>query len=118
MSQSVRGLSRHSGRAKREPGIHNHDGCLWIPGLRQGAHPGMTGPNQFVWVAQPCSVPRQSGAFHKGLNLFYGAVLDSARTLDVSANEPHFVSKWIGLSRSASWLWVTGAFRFLAEDFQ
>jgi len=29
------------GRARREPGIHNHD-CLWIPGLRQEAHPGMT----------------------------------------------------------------------------
>jgi hypothetical protein len=26
----------------REPGIHNHDLGLWIPGLRQGAHPGMT----------------------------------------------------------------------------
>ncbi len=30
------------GRAEREPGIHNHDWGLWIPGLRQGAHPGMT----------------------------------------------------------------------------
>jgi hypothetical protein len=35
-----------------------------------------------------------------------------------SAIEPHIVTKWIGLSRSASWLWVTGAFRFLGEDFQ
>src|SRR5712671_128461 len=26
-----------------EPGIHNHDRGLWIPGLRQAAHPGMTG---------------------------------------------------------------------------
>src|ERR1700731_3686787 len=26
----------------REPGIHNHDWGLWIPGLRQVAHPGMT----------------------------------------------------------------------------
>src|SRR3954453_12699321 len=43
---------------------------------------------------------------------------DSARTLDDSAVEPHIISKWIGLSRSASWLWVTGAFRFLGEDFQ
>src|SRR5258708_37358701 len=25
-----------------EPGIHNHDWGLWIPGLRQAAHPGMT----------------------------------------------------------------------------
>jgi hypothetical protein len=25
-----------------EPGIHNHDWGLWIPGLRQEAHPGMT----------------------------------------------------------------------------
>jgi hypothetical protein len=24
------------------PGIHNHDRRLWIPGLRQEAHPGMT----------------------------------------------------------------------------
>jgi hypothetical protein len=38
--------------------------------------------------------------------------------LDDSAVEPHIISKWIGLSRSASWLWVTGAFRFLGEDFQ
>ena len=30
------------GRAEREPGIHNHDWRLWIPGLRQEAHPGMT----------------------------------------------------------------------------
>jgi hypothetical protein len=30
------------GRAAREPGIHNHDRRLWIPGLRQVAHPGMT----------------------------------------------------------------------------
>jgi hypothetical protein len=30
------------GRAPREPGIHNHDWGLWIPGLRQEAHPGMT----------------------------------------------------------------------------
>src|SRR6202022_1298406 len=26
----------------REPGIHNHDRGVWIPGLRQEAHPGMT----------------------------------------------------------------------------
>jgi hypothetical protein len=25
-----------------QPGIHNHDWGLWIPGLRQEAHPGMT----------------------------------------------------------------------------
>jgi hypothetical protein len=25
-----------------EPGIHNHDWGLWIPGLRQEADPGMT----------------------------------------------------------------------------
>ena len=31
-----------SGRAEREPGIHNQGLGLWIPGLRQGAHPGMT----------------------------------------------------------------------------
>ncbi|WP_375413911.1 adenosylcobalamin-dependent ribonucleoside-diphosphate reductase [uncultured Bradyrhizobium sp.] len=31
------------GRASsREPGIDNHDSGLWIPGLRQEAHPGMT----------------------------------------------------------------------------
>jgi enamine deaminase RidA (YjgF/YER057c/UK114 family) len=30
------------GRAKREPEIHNHDWRLWISGLRQEAHPGMT----------------------------------------------------------------------------
>jgi hypothetical protein len=30
------------GRAKREPGIHNRDLGLWIPGPRQEAHPGMT----------------------------------------------------------------------------
>jgi hypothetical protein len=30
------------GRAKREPGIHTRDRWLWIPGLRQEAHPGMT----------------------------------------------------------------------------
>jgi hypothetical protein len=34
---SFRGASKAS-----EPGIHNHDWGLWIPGLRQGAHPGMT----------------------------------------------------------------------------
>jgi hypothetical protein len=26
----------------REPGIHNPRSWLWIPGLRQEAHPGMT----------------------------------------------------------------------------
>jgi hypothetical protein len=54
------------------------------------------------------------------LNPFYGLfwMLDSPRTLDDSAFEPHIISKWIGLSRSASWPWVTGAFRFLGEDFQ
>jgi hypothetical protein len=54
------------------------------------------------------------------LDLFYELfrIPDSARTLDDSAVEPYFISKWIGLSRSASWLWVTGAFRFLGEDFQ
>jgi len=30
------------GRAKREPGIHNPESWLWIPGLRLAAHPGMT----------------------------------------------------------------------------
>src|ERR1043166_8111574 len=47
-------IRRHSGaRAKRkltrsicrvvsEPGIHNHERGLWIPGPRQGARPGMT----------------------------------------------------------------------------
>jgi hypothetical protein len=30
------------GRAKHEPGIHNHDWGLWIPGPRQVARPGMT----------------------------------------------------------------------------
>src|SRR3954471_12062001 len=37
-------VSRHSGARplRREPGIHNHDRRLWIPGLRQEAHPGMT----------------------------------------------------------------------------
>jgi hypothetical protein len=34
---SFRGASKAS-----EPGIHNHDRGLWIPGLRQEAHPGMT----------------------------------------------------------------------------
>ena len=56
-----RGIGRNAvipGRAEREPGIHNHrcpcyrrnchsfaqhrDLWLWIPGLRQEAHPGMT----------------------------------------------------------------------------
>jgi hypothetical protein len=30
------------GRAKREPGIHQPRSGVWIPGLRQAAHPGMT----------------------------------------------------------------------------
>jgi len=30
------------GRAKREPGIHNHDPGVWIPGLRLAAHLGTT----------------------------------------------------------------------------
>ncbi len=34
---------RHSGaRRSLEPGIHNHDPGVWIPGLRHPAHPGMT----------------------------------------------------------------------------
>jgi hypothetical protein len=37
VSPSFRGASEAS-----EPGIHNHDWGLWIPGMRQGAHPGMT----------------------------------------------------------------------------
>src|SRR4051794_7578928 len=38
---------RHSGARPlwREPGIHNHQPWLWIPGLRQEAHPGMTATN-------------------------------------------------------------------------
>src|SRR3954453_8593837 len=40
------GKLRHDGRAKREPAIHKPDLWLWIPGLRQEAHPGMTsGPS-------------------------------------------------------------------------
>jgi hypothetical protein len=36
-------LSRHSGAMRSiEPGIHNPRPWLWIPGLRQAAHPGMT----------------------------------------------------------------------------
>jgi len=36
-----------------EPGIHNHPSGVWIPGLRQEAHPGMTriylaGPDVFL----------------------------------------------------------------------
>jgi hypothetical protein len=34
---SFRGVSEAN-----EPGIHNHDWGLWIPGLRQEAHSGMT----------------------------------------------------------------------------
>ena len=30
------------GHAQREPGIHNPESWLWIPGLRLAAHPGMT----------------------------------------------------------------------------
>ena len=33
------------GRPKGEPGIHNHEPGLWIPGLRLTAHPGMTTEN-------------------------------------------------------------------------
>jgi hypothetical protein len=48
--RSLRSLGRDDGkssivipgRAQREPGIHNPQSWLWIPGLRQGAHPGMT----------------------------------------------------------------------------
>src|SRR4051812_26922935 len=44
MAQPANSHDRHSGarRLRREPGIHNHDRRLWIPGLRQVAHPGMT----------------------------------------------------------------------------
>src|SRR4051794_39078475 len=39
----VRPLAVIPGRATwHEPGIHNHEPGLWIPGLRAGAHPGMT----------------------------------------------------------------------------
>jgi hypothetical protein len=31
-----------------EPGIHNHSSGLWIPGLRQMAHPGMTVSERIV----------------------------------------------------------------------
>src|SRR5436305_10079426 len=37
MAASFRGGSEAS-----EPGIHNHDRWLWIPGPRQRARPGMT----------------------------------------------------------------------------
>jgi hypothetical protein len=33
------------GALSREPGIHNPEPWLWIPGLRQEAHPGMTALN-------------------------------------------------------------------------
>ena len=38
--------------------------------------------------------------------------------LDDRTAVTHTIPKWIGLSRSASWLWVTGAFRFLGKDFE
>jgi hypothetical protein len=37
LKSSFRGASEAN-----DPGIHNHDWGLWIPGLRQEAHPGMT----------------------------------------------------------------------------
>src|SRR5436309_907829 len=45
---SFRGASKAS-----EPGIHNHDWGLWIPGLRQGAHPGMTGSKDMDGRVKP-----------------------------------------------------------------
>jgi hypothetical protein len=53
-------VSSFRGARQREPGIHNHEirvgrfvssgfqnrqRWLWIPGLRQAAHPGMTVPD-------------------------------------------------------------------------
>src|SRR5437868_100834 len=40
--ESVLALSYRGASEASEPGIHNHDWGLWIPGLRQVAHPGMT----------------------------------------------------------------------------
>jgi hypothetical protein len=42
------------GRAKREPGIHRAAEQVerWIPGLRQVAHPGMTGGESEPWCTQ------------------------------------------------------------------
>src|SRR5258708_27724228 len=42
VSREKTGTAVIPGRAEREPGIDNHDWGLWIPGLRQVAHPGMT----------------------------------------------------------------------------
>src|ERR1700730_14235387 len=41
-SQRVRPVGRPDDRLRDEPEIHSHDRGLWIPGLRQEAHPGMT----------------------------------------------------------------------------
>jgi hypothetical protein len=46
------------------------------------------------------------------------AIPGSARTLDDSAVEAHLSLNGSGFLGSAFWLWVTGAFRFLGEDFQ
>jgi hypothetical protein len=50
--------TRHSGATRSgEPGIHNHDWELWIPGPRQEACPGMTGMDCFVHRAALCADP-------------------------------------------------------------
>src|SRR4051812_44727358 len=41
-SQRVRPLAGLMTGSATEPGIHNHDQGLWIPGPRQRARPGMT----------------------------------------------------------------------------
>jgi hypothetical protein len=51
------------GRAKREPGIHNHESGLWIPGLRpKGAHPGMTSNIHALWRSSGMALAGIAGA--------------------------------------------------------
>ena len=53
------------GLAQREPGIHRaaEQVVRWIPGLRQGAHPGMTGGEMpSAIIANAYALADQSGA--------------------------------------------------------
>src|SRR5258708_6247645 len=55
------------GRAKREPGIHNHGLGLWIPGLRLTANPGMTRIGKCGWYARPALAPAEVSQKHLAL---------------------------------------------------
>ena len=74
--------SRHSGAMRSiEPGIHNPRPWLWIPGLRQAAHPGMTPTSIFSSRPQTRHCERS-----EAIHLHCGCAMDCFASLAMTVN--------------------------------